>query len=80
MRTHELYKHINCLDVAIKPIKIWDVHKDYIKVKLWWYNVHGNRLGIKEPWSMNYQETVKIQKKDLSNWKLYETMEVKSAV
>lgn len=73
MRSFDLYKHENCTDVAIMPLKIYRVNPEYIKVKLRWFSVHGNQLSKSiPPFDLGVTETHKINIKDLAKWRLYE--------
>lgn len=72
MKTKHLYKHIAALDVAIMPTKILKKTRMYIKLQIAWYNIHGDQLGVCPPWNMGREETIKISKKDLPLWRLYE--------
>lgn len=66
MRKGDLYKHVNCTDVAIKPLRIVQIPKG-LKVKVSWYNV----VNPNHFWPMGLTEEVLITKEQLPNWKFF---------
>jgi ubiquitin C-terminal hydrolase len=64
MRIFELYKHVNCRDVAIMPKKIYKLpHKLIIKIK--WFNV----VNPANKFDLHCDETIEIKTEDISKWK-----------
>lgn len=66
MMVMQMYKHKNCRDVAVMPLKITHLqHGVHAVIKLKWFNiVNENRLDL------NLTEEVVIKIADLNNWKL----------
>lgn len=61
MKKFILYKHKNCRDVAMMPIRVVQT-PDYLVLKIQWFNV------VNEPTTMNLSETVRIKHEDIPNW------------
>lgn len=66
MRTFNIYKHKNCIDVAIIPLKIFYIkNKDVCKMKVRWiiYKYDG-----KKQYDLHIDQKITIASKDLKNW------------
>lgn len=71
MRIFNLYKHENCTDVAILPIKIFYVfEKSGYKVKVRWFNI----VNPDNIYDINFSETIFIKANDLKRWHLHESL------
>jgi hypothetical protein len=63
MRQGRFYRHNNFMDVMVYVRKVYDVHKDYVRVKFeWWNKTLDHPIGI--------VQNFKIPKKDLVNWEV----------
>lgn len=61
-KSGDTIRHISCIDVDLYIHKLFNIHKDYLKLKVSYINRHNK---------MNYgEETVIIQKEDLYKWNL----------
>lgn len=66
MQPYKLYKHENCTDAAILPIKfpLFIPEKKGYKIRVQWWNV------VNKPFFMDAVETVFINSEDYRKWKL----------
>lgn len=66
MKTYNIYKHKNCIDVAIIPLKTFYIKEsDTWKIKVRWiiYKHDG-----KKQHDLHIDEKITIASKDLKNW------------
>lgn len=63
MKPGLFYRHENFMDVMVKVKKVYDIHRDYIKIKVdWWSKTYKMPLKV--------TQTLKINKSDLDKWEV----------
>lgn len=69
MKTFNLYKHVNCTDVAFMPIKrpFYVPEKKVYKVKVRWFNV----VNPKNVFDLGVVDHIEVKLEDTKNWRLY---------
>lgn len=68
MKTKGYWIHRHSMDIFYEVLKVYNVHKDYIKVKYNCWNI--NQFG--EPhMTPGNPYRAKVMKKDLANWRRY---------
>jgi len=66
MRPYRIYKHKNCIDVAIVPLKAFYVkEKDIWKLKIRWI-IHKRNGDIQ--YDLYINQNIKLTNDDLKNW------------
>lgn len=56
----KVYTHQNMLDVVMLVHQTWSVHKDYVRLRVNWFNRRGMDL--------NAQEVIKVNKSEFKRW------------
>ena len=68
MTPYRIYKHVNCLDVAIIPLKVFYVkEKKLWKVRVKWIIYKDDKFVR----GLNISERIVIRQEDMKNWKFY---------
>ena len=69
IKPFQLYKHKNCTDVAMMPIKMYRIYsKNIVKIKCYWFNITNPDYVF----NMGMTDKIEIKMQDLDKWLPYE--------
>lgn len=74
MKPFQLYKHKNCTDVALMPVKSprYSTTRKVYKLKVRWFNIVNPKNVFDMNVGDNGTDNVEIREEDLKNWRPYD--------